>query len=85
MAGRRRQGKPLAGQWLHQPLDGAAGHRDPFPVQLQPHLGGTVDAETLGVYPCDVFAQFLVATLLRRDRLSGERVSGFPKIVPKLG
>jgi hypothetical protein len=41
----------LQAKLFHQPLDGAAGHRDSFPVQLQPHLAGTVDAETLSVYP----------------------------------
>ncbi len=29
----------------HQPLHGAARHRDAFAVQLQPHLPGAVDAE----------------------------------------
>jgi hypothetical protein len=33
----------------HQPLHGAAGHRDPLPVQLPPHLAGAIDAEVLGM------------------------------------
>jgi len=40
----------------HQAFHGAAGHGDPFPVQLQPHLPG-------GVHPTNVAHQHLVAPL----------------------
>ena len=32
---------------LHQPLDGPAGHRDAFSVQLEPHFAGAGDSEVL--------------------------------------
>ena len=52
----------------HQPLHRAAGHRDAFPVQLQPHLPGPVDAEVRRVDPVDLDLQLLVADLPRRRR-----------------
>jgi hypothetical protein len=35
----------------HQPLHGAAGHGDAFPVQLPPYLAGAIDPEMLGATP----------------------------------
>ena len=48
-------------QVAHQPLHGAPGHRDAFPVQLQPHLPRAVDPEVLLVDPADLRFQVLVA------------------------
>jgi hypothetical protein len=44
-------------QFAHEALDGAAGHRDPLPVQLPPHLAGAVDPEVLGMDPTDLDLQ----------------------------
>src|ERR1700736_3418488 len=57
---------PCSPRAFINPLDGAAGHRDPFPVQLEPHLAGAVDTEILCVDPGDVLAQFRVAAPRRR-------------------
>jgi hypothetical protein len=35
----------------HQPLDGAASHRDAFATQLPPDVPGAVDPEVLGMHP----------------------------------
>jgi hypothetical protein len=51
---------------FHQPLDGTAGYRDTFSVQLKPHFAGAVDSEVLRVHPGDVFAEFLIAARRRR-------------------
>jgi hypothetical protein len=48
-------------QFAHEALDGAAGHRDPFTVQLPPDLAGAVDPEVLGMHPDDLGLQLLVA------------------------
>src|SRR4051794_24926737 len=45
----------------HQPLHGAPGDRDPFAVQLEPHLPGAVDAVVRGVHPCHLRLEVLVA------------------------
>jgi hypothetical protein len=52
----------------HQPLHGAAGHSDPFAVQLPPDLAGAVDAEVLGMHPGDLSLQLLVAQRPGRGR-----------------
>ena len=38
----------------HQPLDGAAGHRDALPVELPPDLAHAVDAEVLREHALDL-------------------------------
>ena len=48
---------------FHQSLDGAAGDRDAFPVQRQPHLPRAIHAEVVGVDPADVLQQHGVALL----------------------
>ena len=56
----------------HQPLHGAAGHGDPFAVQLPPDLAGAVDAESgLGVHPDDLGLEVIVAD---RSLVDGGRV-----------
>jgi hypothetical protein len=50
----------LQAQLAHQPLDGAAGHRDPLTVQLPPHLAGAVDAELLGMDAADLGLELAV-------------------------
>ena len=52
----------------HQALHGAAGHHDPFPVQLPPDLAGTVDAEVVPVDPGDLSLQLLVSPSPGRGR-----------------
>jgi hypothetical protein len=52
----------------HQPLHGAAGHGDPFAVQLPPHLAGAVDAKVLGVDPADLDLQLGVTDGSSRPR-----------------
>ena len=47
----------------HQPFDRAAGDRDTFTVELQPHLPGAVDAVVRGVHPGNVGLKLLVADL----------------------
>jgi hypothetical protein len=47
----------------HQPLDGAARHRNPLAVKRQPHLAGTVDAVVGGVDPRDLGLEGLVTAL----------------------
>ena len=56
---------------LHQPLHGAAGHRDAFPVQRQPHLPGAVNAVVLVVHPGDRQHQLLLPQLGRGDPSPG--------------
>jgi hypothetical protein len=51
----------LQAQRAHQPLHGAAGHGDPFAVQLPPHLTGAVDAQVLSVDPGDLGLELPVA------------------------
>ena len=51
----------LQAKLTHQPLHGAAGHGDPFAVQLPPDLAGAVHPELLGVDPGDLDLQLLVA------------------------
>ena len=48
-------------QLPHQPLDGAAGDRDPLALQLAPHLPRAVDPEVLAVGVAQLHLQGLVA------------------------
>src|ERR687898_2161785 len=61
---------------LHQPFHRAPGHADAFPVQLQPHLPGAIDAVVTGVDPHNVGRQLLVADLSPRRRASEVVVVG---------
>jgi hypothetical protein len=45
----------------HQPLHGAAGHGDAFPVELAPDLAGARDAEVLAMNPSDLGLQLGIA------------------------
>jgi hypothetical protein len=45
----------------HEPLDGAAGYSNAFPVELGPHLAGPVHVQVVGMYPDDLCLQVLVA------------------------
>jgi len=55
--------RPGQAQFGHQPLDGAAGHRDALAVERQPHLARAIDPEVRGVDPPDVLFEFLIADL----------------------
>jgi len=51
---------PLQAKGSHQTLDGAPGHRCSLPVEVQPHLAGTVDAVVALVRDRDLNQQVLV-------------------------
>ena len=51
----------LQAQLTHQPLDGVAGHRDPFTAQLPPDLAGAIDPEVLGMHLGDLGPELAVA------------------------
>ena len=53
--------RALQAQLTHEPLDGAAGHRDPFAVQLPPDLADALDAKVLGMDAADLDLQLRVA------------------------
>ena len=65
--------RPGQAELAHEPLDGAAGHRDALPVERQPDLARAVDAVVGGVHPLDMCDEFgiavLPATRLPRDLL----------------
>jgi hypothetical protein len=44
-------------QLAHQPLEGAASHHDPLPMQLPPDLAGAVDPEVVLVDPAELGLQ----------------------------
>jgi hypothetical protein len=50
-------------QFGHQPLNGAARHRNPLAVERQPHLAGSVDPVVDGVDPRDLGLEGLVTQL----------------------
>jgi hypothetical protein len=82
--GRIRRGGPpglatadaLKAQLTHQPFHGAAGHRDPLPVQLPPDLPGAVDPEVLGMHPGDLDLQLGIAGRTRRGGSAAGGVVG---------
>jgi hypothetical protein len=53
--------RALQAQLTHQPLHGAAGHGDPFTVQLPPDLAGAIDTEVLGMHAGDLGLELGVA------------------------
>ena len=50
-------------QFGHQPLHGAAGHRDALAVEREPHFAGAVDPVVVRVDPLDLRLEGLVADL----------------------
>ena len=61
---------------VHQPLDGAAGDGDSFPVERQPGFAGAVDAVVVAVDPADLDLQRLVASFPGRGRAGAGGVVG---------
>ena len=59
---------PLQSLGFHQPLDGAPHDGDPFTVERQPYLPGTVDTVVLDMDAGDQRSQPLIADRLLRRR-----------------
>ena len=66
----------LQAHFTHQPLHGAAAHRDPFALQLALDLAGAVDPEALGMDPGDLGLELTIGDGSSRSGSASDVVVG---------